>query len=315
MINLGRCITYLLGRHKKVSLKGIGTFHYLQGPVRRIEFKPDKEAVSAHIIEFIKAQKWISYDQASHLLQEALDVVKTELAEKGSSKLDGLGHLFFANDQLTFEPAHDQGDQPMLPPAVVAVEPEPLTPIQEVEPVQEVEPAKSGRGWMIVLLLIVILAVGGYATHVFRPDLTESAQASLTRLMGSSQQEPAAEEPVEPAMIVEDQIIEDSLAAEATVTMTDSVDDGNMIVKEELEPNTTRYGIVVGSFTTMELAHKYADEMQEKGINLDVLDSRMPGNRKKVIFQYFPTRAEAYQALGAVQRTVEAGAWVAEIKP
>ena len=74
------------------------------------------------------------------------------------------------------------------------------------------------------------------------------------------------------------------------------------------------YEIIVGSFATMQQAHKFVAEMKAKGYeNLEAIDSRMPGNRKKVSWGSYATEEEAYKELSRVQRTFEPGAWIAKV--
>ena len=54
--------------------------------------------------------------------------------------------------------------------------------------------------------------------------------------------------------------------------------------------------------------------MKEKGHDFKLLESKIASNRKKVIWGSYKTEEEAKEILRDVQRTFEAGAWIAEVK-
>ena len=79
------------------------------------------------------------------------------------------------------------------------------------------------------------------------------------------------------------------------------------------KPSVT-YEIIVGSFATMNQADKFVAQMKARGYdNLQALDSRMPGNRKKISWGSYATEEEAYRELTRVQKTFEPGAWIAKV--
>ncbi len=351
MINLGRCITYLLGKHESVGLSGIGTFRCLQhpaqwdsnkgllvAPVRRVLFEPDKSAGSEHIVAFIKAQKWISYEQASHLLNQALDELTQTLAH-GPVMLDGLGELYMRDGVILFKAMHLSGNEPLasqrtepIPnpepeltadPSAISI-PVATSPVEMAETVEEEEILEERRSrfsaWVIALFVLIVLGGAAFAVHYFRPDLSAQGMAYVSGFVSPNDQltdinpTETPSDITEPDFLTNDSLnnetsILDTLGAAVEPTETDST---SLLPEEEAVPEA-RYGIVVGSFTTMAQAEQFAEEMLRNGHKLEVLDSRMPGNRKKVIYAYYATRAEAYRALRTVQREVEAGAWVTEI--
>src|SRR5690606_41283994 len=73
------------------------------------------------------------------------------------------------------------------------------------------------------------------------------------------------------------------------------------------------YEIIVGYFKTMDQAEKYVARMKAKGYELKAIDSRMPGNRKKVSCGSFSTEEEAYRELVHVQKNLQPEAWIAKV--
>lgn len=160
MINLGRCLVYLLSHHEKVSLAGWGTFlHRGQSAYfdpeeqafyprsYEIEFRSESTAPPAHekvgftqqlLIDYISTQRKVDAEEAARLYREAFDLHQQELESKGQTSLSGLGLLKVGSQGIYLEPTALPEDMSR----VVARELPLLHPIPtptKTELVQEVE--------------------------------------------------------------------------------------------------------------------------------------------------------------------------------
>lgn len=108
MINLGRCLVYLLSRNDRVALRGLGVFRRIDkpgyfdtvnqvfvAPESQIEFSPDskKSEFDELIPEYIAAQKQMGSEEAEILYADALAKWMTLLSQEGSIELQGIGVL------------------------------------------------------------------------------------------------------------------------------------------------------------------------------------------------------------------------------
>lgn len=346
MINLGRCLVYLLSRNDRVALRGLGTFrrihkpgyfdevnHVFVAPESQIQFSPDAQATEFDelIPEYIAAQKQIDRVEAETLYSDALAKWMKLLSQKGSLALEGIGVLQQSGGKLEFI-AQSQGSfgkklpsvdelQVLEPETVVleaAAEPEPL--VEEVA--MEEEAVRKGGFWRNFLITVVFLILAMASLTYFRPDWVAQGkeywgniQQELPVWLGGKQQIVQPEDPKPEVVLTTPAGISDTLQIQQ-----DSLE---LALQEEIEVAETKepveaassesFEIIVGSFTSMEQAVKFVAEMKEKGIEVWAIESRMPGNRKKVSCGSFPTQAEAYRALKEAQRTIDPGAWVAKV--
>lgn len=115
----------------------------------------------------------------------------------------------------------------------------------------------------------------------------------------------------------------DNITESQTVGKEDSLVDGleglspvdpeSQAAPVEAPTPKVTYEIIVGSFKTMDQAEKYVARMKAKGYELKAIDSRMPGNRKKVSCGSFSTEEEAYRELVHVQKNLQPEAWIAKV--
>jgi hypothetical protein len=183
---------------------------------------------------------------------------------------------------------------------------------QEI-PLDEVESTTSkNSGWLIALLLIILAGVGVFFVQPqWLINLLPQTETAKTVLPVS---EPTGD-PLPPRVshfdsIQQVQLRIDSLKKDSIAHMNALAD--SLAKVSPAKPKVT-YEIIVGSFVSMAQAEKYVNEMKAKGITLHALDSRMPGNRKKVSWGSYPTEEAAYNELVKVQREFEKGAWVARV--
>ncbi len=215
----------------------------------------------------------------------------------------------------------------------------------------EYEEESGGRGgfWRSALIVFVFLAASFASLWYLRPDLLvqgrdylTSVQQELPVWLGGQEQgqkqdhgkDLPGDAPVSavPILIPDSaQHAQDSLQMmlsgesggldslqtdQGLITEPDKHAEAANTLNANSRPGTRTisFEIIVGSFASMQQADQFVAEMKAKGIEVWAIDSRMPGNRKKVSCGSFPTQAAAYRALKEIQRTIEPGAWVARVE-
>lgn len=341
MVNLGKCLLHLLNRHGQVSVVGLGTFSQMDKPgffdaasqsfypaSRQYAFSPDS-ASDLHqnlIVDYIHVQREIDAVAAQAVFRRTLNQLFSDLEQNGSVQLDGLGTLKQENDRLFFQPFISEagpksewavGELPVEEEALSVTSSESQSDLNlEEEPTSN---SRGGRLWWIAAL-IVLLAGGAVwwkpaEIHSFLSERGVEV-GFLHRLAGVnkvSQDEVPASSTELPNRVFN----EETAGVETGLDSVDSVLQETVLVEEEpieVEGPTVTFEIIVGSFTTMDQAYEFVEEMKVKGITVKAIDSRMPGNRKKVSCASFPTQEEAYRALKEVQKNIEPGAWVARVE-
>lgn len=218
----------------------------------------------------------------------------------------------------------------VLETAETTEEPHVVAEAEAVDVVEEAgtpEPAegRSGMrtwGWLAACAALLI----GGATWAWFRQPEWFGRIGITRFQGTSpdgQAGPAGQEPTGQQLPA----VMDSIPA-----LTQQADTPDRVIADGIAPLNTAadsaaaappptpakpavtYEIIVGSFTTMAQADKYVAEMKAKGYTLHAIDSRMPGNRKKISWGSYATEEEAYRELARVQKTFEPGAWIAKVE-
>ncbi|WP_353131235.1 SPOR domain-containing protein [Parapedobacter pyrenivorans] len=339
-MNLGLCIANLLRRHPAVEVPGIGVFRKTRvsafydearsaflPPANRIELTEEHTDVFP-ITGYLQAQQQVDGATASRILDGAVKEVMESISRNGQALLDGLGYLFLDGASLIFEPLkNDDFDWKPIsagPPATgekVAIGEVENPLIEGGEPEAAVSTEEySGRRrttrWMIAAVLLMLL-VGVGAIWYFQPALFD--RTAIAGFFGRAEEQhhqPASQEPsVAEIPLVESKA--DSVATDtvrATASAIDSIPveripDAKIVTEK---PSVT-YEIIVGSFATMAQARKFVADMKAKGYDLQAIDSKMPGNRKKISWGSFATEEEAYRELARVQKNFEPGAWIAKV--
>lgn len=347
MINLGRCLVYLLERHDRVAVGGIGTFRkirqpgYFDGPSHSYhppfgEIVFDADAGTGEgaelVVDYVAAQRRVSRSAAQASYRKSIAGILKQLDAAGQVALDGLGQLRQDADQLTLVTL-GSGDRafpamppvPELPVLSEPIRPEPAQSEQESVEVEEVVEPRGGVFWRVAAILVIILGALLAASALLRPDLIQDLRVRIASVAQSSTvpTEPVFEttpveastpagtlEALSPDTIESVDVLTDTTAVRGAGVQPEAESASGLVA--ETEPVVT-YEIIVASFKTMEQAHTFVAEMKEKGIELRAIDSRQPRNRKKVSYGSYPTKDAAYQELPNVQKTLEPTAWVDRI--
>ena len=330
-MNLGRCIANLLRQYPEVGVPGIGIFRishtsasFDQGlsafipPASHIELA-EGQAGGFPITDYLQAQRQIDKETAANLLNKAVQDLFETISRNGHAMLEGLGYLVGEGKSVVFKPfkAGNIQFKPVKEQRLTAVE-EVAVYVEEPEQV-----AADGVGkrhtvrWVIAAVLLVLLSAVGL-TWYYQPAWFD--REKLSQFFGQTAKEGAGQGDNEPSkqVIATDVAVADSNAVDSVFMPDAGIDSAALPVTSETtlesgKPSVT-YEIIVGSFATMRQAEKYVAEMKAKGYDLAAINSRMPGNRKKISWGSFDTEEEAYRELARVQKTFEPSAWIAKVE-
>ena len=330
-MNLGRCIANLLRQYPEVGVPGIGIFKISHTPasfdkgqsaflppVSRIELA-EGQVGGFPITDYLQAQRQIDKETAVNLLNQAVQDLFDTIGRNGHAMLEGLGYLVGEGKSVVFKPFKAGGIQ------LKPVKEQRLTGADEVAVyVEEPEVVADGAGkrhtarWVIAAVLIVLLSAVGLAWY-YQPAWLD--REKLSQFFGQTKNEGTRQGDNEPSkqVIATDVTVADSNVVDSAFMPNAGIDSAALTsaaseaIPESRKPSVT-YEIIVGSFATMRQAEKYVADMKAKGYDLEAINSRMPGNRKKISWGSFATEEEAYRELARVQKTFEPSAWIAKVE-
>lgn len=266
-------------------------------------------------------------------IEEEVQSLLLKINKDGQTVLDQLGYLTYENERLTLE-AFDRNFHPL--PAVslnaesnIAVDKTlsqqdnvetitPVPPIRETPIKNSRSPVrKSAVGWLIAAtMLILVIGLGYYLWTTERRSLPASAL--------KAQQNDTADEPHMATQQLKNTVhadtglnasatgaaIQDSLSKLTVASNSlpiESADEGVLVKKVSKD---LPFNIIIGSLPTIELAYKEVNNYKAKGIDAFILESNMPGNRKKISYGAYPSWQAAQYDLKKVKREVNAEAYI-----
>lgn len=315
-MNLGVSIANLLRRYPAVGVPGIGVFRKAHYPasydVDKAVFLPpadyielvDSDTDAFLLTTYLETQRQLDGYAATAMLENAVKGIMDTISRNGEALLDGLGYLLADGASFIFKPFEIDG----LAAKPIAAQP-PAAPISETGvpidiPVEALVVSSGNTGgrrytpWIIGgAVAAMVIAVAAVAVFTFKIEWLGSTRVEheAIPLVEADRDSAVADTGFETVTV--DSLPADSVSATSTPVAKPSV----------------TYEIIVGSFATMRQADKFVAEMKAKGYDLHAIDSRMPGNRKKISWGSFATEEEAYKELARVQKTFEPGAWIAKI--
>ena len=321
-MNLGLCIGNLLQKHPAVEVPGIGVFSIVRQPAsydkeQRALLPPTSrielirgEIDCFPIVDYVKEQRNLDEANAVQEVENVVGRVIDTVTQQGQAILDGLGYLVGDKESFIFKPFETNGVGPQsvavkVSDVIVREEEVREEEVTETEDSETEAVPKNYTIWWIAAA-VVLLAAGG--VWFYQSGIAGGEEERQTLVQHE-------EEPIEEIGVPVDSVADSLSGQHAQVSVADStqLDTVVAIAPEPVRPAVT-YEIIVGSFATMAQAHKYVTEMKAKGYDLRALDSRMPGNRKKISWGSYDTEEEAYRELTRVQKTFEPGAWIAKIE-
>jgi len=323
-----------------VEVPGIGVFKKIHVPASYDEvqsaFLPPVthiELTEGHadvfpIAVYLQAQQQVDGPTAALILEKAVNDIMESISRNGEALLDGVGYLLADGASFVFRPFEIGGSgwkpirarRPIINEKEAVGAPKELlvdNADAEIAVADKMARSKSRTIWWVSAAVLLVLLSAAGAVWYYRPitfDRTTIAEffgrKGEEHNQAGNQEPPKAETP----LIVDeaDSIVVDTTKVAALVIDSIPHDSAAVEVAEAAKPSVT-YEIIVGSFATMAQAKKFVTEMKAKGYDLQAIDSRMPGNRKKISWGSFATEEEAYRELARVQKNFEPGAWIAKV--
>lgn len=321
MIHIGNSLAYLLTRYPKISIQNLGTFRSIWTRDYRwnVDFTPGADGHSSCLLEFIAKQSNISDQKATDSLNDLVYDINKKLESERQAEIGGFGKFLLKNGTCHF--VSTGADFVEVAEPLISLEDVPSAEQSSSTKVEYQETITARSNWRFVLWGFLCLIVGYVGVRFVEPSLTQPFEskvwAVLDRHEAGNQVSSGSLLPDEVA--VPEAVLPDPVA---TLTQDSSVEEDTIVQNTEnvqepalqsVNAGEFRYEIIVASFASLRQAEKYVDEMKGKGHQFTVMDSRMPGNRKKVSWGSYPSEEEANAVLRKVQKEFEAGAWVAKV--
>ena len=262
---------YKLDKGEKVILEGIGILAFNEN--REIEFEPSEEVT---------------------LLPDAFGLdrisVNDEPEEVPEEKPENIAASGISEEE-EFLPENET-DKPEA-----KKEPEPFASYKPAEPQSEKPSKKKNRGWMwFLLLLIPIIAAGIYFLQKNKKEPPKPVEMTTEPVQKE-------EQPVIPA----DTLVADSVTTQQADTLT--ADDSMMNYPDYIEPDTTKFYVIGGSFEDAENAEKYLQRMKKEGY--DPFHLGKQGSFFLVGLEIHENEIEAYGAqYNFLDKFPDSGVWV-----
>jgi nucleoid DNA-binding protein len=262
---------YKLDKGEKVILEGTGVLFYNEN--REIRFEPEKEI---------------------NQLTEAFGLesisLKDEPEEVPEEKPENIAATGISEDEEV--PAENETEKPN-----VQKESKPFVAYKAAVPQSEKSSKKKNRGWMwFLLLLIPIIAAGIYILQKDKNEPPKPVEIKVEPIQKEDQ-------PVLPA----DTVIADSLTIEPADTL---ITEETMVdYPDYIEPDTTKFYVIGGSFENAKNAEKYLQRMKEEGYSPFHLGKQ--GSFYLVGLEIHDNEIEAYGAqYNFLDKFPDSGVWV-----
>ncbi|MBW6537187.1 MAG: hypothetical protein K0B11_19420 [Mariniphaga sp.] len=264
-------IRYKLDKGEKVILEGTGVLLYTEN--REIQFEP---AEGVNVLPDAFGLDSISLKAEP----EEIPVEKAEyIITKGDSE----------KEEVLPE------NKPEKPEA--EKEPEPFPAFKQAETLSEQTSKKKKRGWMwFLLLLIPLIAAGIFILQKEKEEPPKPVEIKIESLKKE-------EQPVQ----IKDTIVTDSIITQQTDTIKTLETMVNY--QDYIEPDTTKFYLIGGSFQDAENAEKYLQRMKKESYSPFHLGKR--GSFFLVGLEIHDNEIEAYGAqYNFLDKFPDSGVWV-----
>lgn len=245
---------------------------------------------------FYNENREIQFEQAAgvNLLPDAfgLDNIssKEEPEEISEEKKEEIIVSGISEDELVLSEDKPEKSEPEK-------EPEPFAAYKPAEKQSEKSSKKKNRGWMwFLLLLIPIIAAGIFILQKNRKELPKPEKIKTEPVQKE-------EQPVIPA----DTFVADSISTQQTDTLT--AEDSMSNYPDYIEPDTTKFYLIGGSFENAKNAEKYLQHRKKEGYSAFHLGKQ--GSFFLVGLEIHDNEIEAYGAqYNFLDKFPDSGVWV-----
>jgi nucleoid DNA-binding protein/cell division septation protein DedD len=343
-MNLGKYIRQLLPEHETVIIPGFGAFISEYKPAQTDEatgeIKPPSKEISftsriknndGLLVGYIAQSEQISAQEALGKIESERDEILYKLDKGEKVILEDTGVLFYnENREIQFEPAEGvtllpdafgldsislkdepeevpeekeevivpagiPEDEEVLPEDKTEKETETFAAHKPTETHSEQSSKKKKRGWLwFLLLLIPIIAAVIFILQKEEPPKPVEIKT-----------EPLQKED-QPVQIA-DTLVADSITTQQADTL--KADDSMMNYPDYIEPDTTKFYVIGGSFEDAENAEKYLQRMKKEGYSPFHLGKQ--GSFFLVGLEIHHNEIEAYGAqYNFLDKFPDSGIWV-----
>ena len=317
-------------------------------PISYIDFDRSS-TIGYDFVHYLQQLHLVERSEAQQQVADAVSVLLQKIAEDGQAKLDDLGYLVSYGDGYVFKALDLSGFnyKPVVAPANMPISPttsEDSVPVEEktmnVAPQEEIPVAMDVEQESSHSGFSESEAQQPVAAEFVEDDLEEEtwepesgrnviwyivsaiiAVGILVALYFANRGNPTAE-PVE-RVILADSLSSSNVNQRDTTGsgLTDSLVQADSLSKQpvdsiakkevnELIPANHTWQIVIGSHRTLAQAYEQAESYNKAGYpRVRVIPSNLAKNRKKVIWDWYETKAKADSALQYVQKHIIKDAW------
>jgi len=310
-------------------------------PINHIVFDGTSED-GYDFVRYVQALQLIDRSEADRLVADAVAGLHRLIEDEGRAKLDDLGYLVGYGEGHVFKPFDLSGFnyRPTDVPAETETTASPWEISEEVEkavveeeraerkerekresasteatmsgfvPETEDAPAKwqSATLWYIVSAVLILGIIASLAWYMLVyqkavwPVAGVDTEPTESQVVNTLEHVDTLDQSAVPADTAS--TWPDPLAAAPAPDSTETAESPHLV------PDGHAWQIVIASFRTMEEANGHAETYHRAGhANVKVIPSKMPHNRKKVIWGSYATKAEVDSALNYVKTNIIKDAW------
>ncbi len=269
---------YKLDKGEKVILEDTGVLFYNEN--REIQFEPEKEISR---------------------ITEAFGLESISLKDYPEEKTDDIKPAGDIEDDNVLTENETEKPEVKKEPEAEKI-PEPISKYKPAEPQPDEPSGKKKRGWMwFLLLLIPIIAAGIYLLQKDKKEPPKPVEVKIRPVEKEGQ-------PVQTT----DSVVADSVVADmAFIQPADTLKPEELITNftDYIEPDTTKFYVIGGSFENAENAEKYLQRMKKEGYTPFHLGKQ--GSFYLVGLEIHDNEIEAYGAqYNFLDKHPDSGVWV-----
>lgn len=171
---------------------------------------------------------------------------------------------------------------------------------------EEVKPKRSNTLVYILIAVVALITLGG----IYYYSILEKKLDNVDQFLGEIDSEVDEFDSLNTPLDTNILVAVDSAALDSNDTLVTPAEDIPTPIVEK--PKNHKYTIVIGTHPKFEQAEAEAAEYQQKGFkHVRALPSNLAKNRKRVIWDTYPTKELRDSALRYVQKNVKSDAWPA----
>jgi nucleoid DNA-binding protein len=331
-MNLGNYIQQLLPENETVIIPGFGAFisEYqpaqidepsgkITPPSKTVIFNSNIKNNDGLLVNEVSRREQISVQDALKRIEETREEIFYQLDKGEKVTIENTGTLFYdENRKIQFEysgemnlmpdtfglettslkdGSKEKAEEKSEQPAPEAKKPEPVESGIPREPQSAEPPGKKKKGWIwLLLLLIPLIAAGVYFLQKEKEEPQKPVEVKIRPVEKEEQPVQIADTTVRDSVVIPQP---DTLKTEELITN----------YADYMEPDTTKFYVIGGSFENAENAEKYLQRMKKEGYSPFHLGKH--GSFYLVGLEIHDNEIEAYGAqYNFLDKYPDSGVWV-----